>query len=189
MISVVRQDKFWRLLAWGGAALLLLLPAVAMQFTSEVKWTSGDFLAAGGMLLAVCLAVEGLLRISQDVWYRIAAAIAVLTAFLLTWANAAVGIIGAETNPQNRVFALVVLLAVIGGVITGFRPKGLAQTMLLTGVLQGMIALVAYVSAWGNIVLISLPFVLLWWCAAILFRLSANTTRRAASADISDVAT
>ncbi|WP_146151989.1 hypothetical protein [Ahniella affigens] len=180
MLTQLTTTRFWRILAWGGSAVILLLPAVAMQFTTDVQWTAADFLVAGGMLLAVCLALEGLLRVSQDPWYRLAAALSVLTALLLTWANAAVGIIGAETNPQNRVFVLVVLLAMLGSLITGFRPKGMAQTMLLTGVLQALIALVAYVSAWGNIIAISAPFVLLWWSAALLFRLSVPTATPAA---------
>lgn len=182
MLALLTHARFWRILAWGGSAFLLLLPAVAMQFSSEVQWTGADFAIAAALLLAVCLALEGLLRISSDPWYRIAAAIALLTGLLLTWANAAVGIIGAETNPQNRVFSLVVLLAVLGSLITGFRAKGMAQTMFLTGVLQGLIALVAALSNWGNIVLITIPFVLLWWSAAALFRVSAASPPLSASA-------
>lgn len=33
-----------------GTALLLLIPLVAMQFTSEVNWTLSDFVVAGGLL-------------------------------------------------------------------------------------------------------------------------------------------
>jgi hypothetical protein len=37
----------WTLLLWAGAVLLLLLPFVAMRFTSEVKWTGSDFVLMG----------------------------------------------------------------------------------------------------------------------------------------------
>ena len=40
-----------RALIWGGAACLLALPWVAMQFTSEVNWDATDFLVIGVMLL------------------------------------------------------------------------------------------------------------------------------------------
>ena len=39
-----------RWLVWGGAAALLLLPLVAMQFTEEVQWTWHDFVIMGVML-------------------------------------------------------------------------------------------------------------------------------------------
>ena len=42
----------WRLALWGGIALLLVLPALAMQFTREVNWGPGDFAAAGKVCAA-----------------------------------------------------------------------------------------------------------------------------------------
>jgi len=45
--------------------LLLLIPAVAMQFTSEVSWGPGDFLVAGTLLFgAGALIVLGLKHVS-----------------------------------------------------------------------------------------------------------------------------
>ena len=41
--SAVKGGGRWRALMWGGAACLLLLPLVAMQFSDEVRWTGGDF--------------------------------------------------------------------------------------------------------------------------------------------------
>ena len=49
-----RRWKGWRIAMWGTAAFLLLLPAVAMQFTSEVDWGPGDFMVMGVMLLTAC---------------------------------------------------------------------------------------------------------------------------------------
>ena len=46
----MRPEPGRRLLAWGAAAALLLLPLVAMQFTEEVNWTVFDFLVFGSML-------------------------------------------------------------------------------------------------------------------------------------------
>ena len=40
----------WRIFGWGMAAVVLLLPLVGMQFTSEVNWTGFDFLVAGVMV-------------------------------------------------------------------------------------------------------------------------------------------
>ena len=45
------SDNRWRPAMWGGAALLLLLPLVAMQFTREVIWDAADFAIFGTMLV------------------------------------------------------------------------------------------------------------------------------------------
>ena len=82
----------WRLAMWGGAVLLLALPAVAMLFTGEVDWGPGDFLAMGAMLLVACSACELAARLLARPAHRVAAFVAIAAAFLLTWAELAVGI-------------------------------------------------------------------------------------------------
>jgi len=91
----------WRIAVWGGAALLLLLPLVAMQFTTEVVWTGFDFLLFGVMLAVLGGGIELAVRMSRHYAYRAAAGIALVTGFLLVWMNLAVGIIGNEENPAN----------------------------------------------------------------------------------------
>ena len=65
----VRWGSVLRILAWGGAALLLLLPAVAMQFTSEVNWGPEDFLVMGALLAACAGTVHMATRLSDDFAY------------------------------------------------------------------------------------------------------------------------
>ena len=54
-----KGHKTLRALVWGAAAALLLLPWVAMQFTSEVNWTKSDFMVFGVMLLLACGSCDG----------------------------------------------------------------------------------------------------------------------------------
>ena len=82
-----------RAMIWGGAALLWLLPLLAMQFSDEVDWGAGDFLVFGAMLLAACGGYELVARATPRRGYRVAAGIALLTVFLLVWAQLAVGLI------------------------------------------------------------------------------------------------
>lgn len=82
----------WRIAVWGGAAALLLAPAIAMRFTPEVSWGPGDFVVFAAMLAAVCVALEALVRITQRRAYRVAGALAILATFLVVWAELAVGI-------------------------------------------------------------------------------------------------
>ena len=60
----------WRLVGWGFAVLLLATPFVAMQFTSDVAWTAGDFLLAALMLGVFGLALELTFKFTSDSRFR-----------------------------------------------------------------------------------------------------------------------
>jgi len=74
------------------AALLLAMPLVAMGFTGEVNWGLGDFLVAGAMLALLGLAIDLALRARIARWGRTGAIVLALAAFLLIWAELAVGL-------------------------------------------------------------------------------------------------
>lgn len=74
-----------------GVIILLSIPLIAMQYTNEVNWSTGDFAIMGIMLLAVGLGLEYVLRKTKRRW--IWAAIIILL-FLLVWGERAVGIFG-----------------------------------------------------------------------------------------------
>jgi hypothetical protein len=75
-------------------AILLLIPAIAMQFTNEVKWGPFDFLVAGVLMFATGLLCELVIRKVKKLEYRIAICAAVLIAFILIWLELAVGVFG-----------------------------------------------------------------------------------------------
>ncbi|MDA3779430.1 MAG: hypothetical protein PF487_04285 [Bacteroidales bacterium] len=75
-------------------ALLLLIPLIAMQFTDEVNWSSFDFVVMGILLLSTGFICELVMRKVKKIEYRIALLIAIIGAFLLIWAELAVGIFG-----------------------------------------------------------------------------------------------
>ena len=74
--------------------LLLLIPFIAMQFSSEVNWSVFDFLLMGLLLLGVGLVFETVLRKVANKVNRIGLIAIILITFLLIWAELAVGIIG-----------------------------------------------------------------------------------------------
>jgi ABC-type cobalt transport system substrate-binding protein len=76
------------------AALILLIPLIAMQFTNEVNWAFSDFLVAGGLLFGAGLLVEFVVRKVKQSQYRLLLIMGVIVAFLLLWAELAVGIFG-----------------------------------------------------------------------------------------------
>ncbi|WP_196778672.1 hypothetical protein [Cognatilysobacter tabacisoli] len=131
-----RGANRWRPLIWGGAAGLLLLPLVAMQFTAEVNWTGGDFIAMGALLAIACSLYELGAWLSGNPAYRAGFAIAVLAGFLTVWVNLAVGMFGSEHNDLNLMFAGVLLVAALGALAARFRAAGMARAMAATGVAQ-----------------------------------------------------
>lgn len=80
-----------RRLGWSLAAAVLLVPAVAMQFTHEVNWGAGDFLAAALLLGLAGFGLEVAARLPRRRWRR-RGALLVVAALALVWAELAVGI-------------------------------------------------------------------------------------------------
>jgi hypothetical protein len=77
-----------------GIAVILLIPLIAMQFTEEVKWTLSDFLVMGFLLIGTGLLCELVIRKVRKINWRIAFCFLLLLAFLIIWAELAVGIFG-----------------------------------------------------------------------------------------------
>ncbi|NBB87032.1 MAG: hypothetical protein GVY12_12570 [Bacteroidetes bacterium] len=138
-----QRGKLWRVVAWTVAALLLLLPLVAMQFTDEVHWTLGDFVVAGVLLFGALGVYEGTVRTTGEPAYRAAVGAALAGAFLLIWINGAVGIIGSEDHPANLMYGGVLALAVIGILIARFQPQGMAYALLATALAQALVPVLA----------------------------------------------
>lgn len=82
----------WTLFVWIGAALLLLAPLVAMQLTTEVNWSVGDFTVLGLMLVAACGALELAVRATARPLHRLIIALGIGVVFVALWAELAVGI-------------------------------------------------------------------------------------------------
>jgi hypothetical protein len=122
----------WRIAVWGGAAALMLAPAVATRVTDEMTWDSADFILVGLMLAAACGAWELAMRKTGSWAYSAGAIVAAGTAFLLFLVSGAVGFIGNESDPVNLVFFGVLTVAFGGAVIVRFRPEGMARTMAVT---------------------------------------------------------
>lgn len=74
--------------------ILLLIPLIAMQFTSEVNWTTIDFVIAGILLLGVWLIFETIVRLIKNKKFQIALIVALFIVFILVWIELAVGIFG-----------------------------------------------------------------------------------------------
>ena len=188
--DTVRIDGVWRILrfaGWSFSAVLLILPAIAMQFTSEVDWTASDFIVMGALLGTIGLATEFLVRRSGNTAYRIGAVVAMATAFLTIWVNLAVGMIGDE-NPYNLLFLSVLVIALAGSILVNFRAAGMARTMFAAAAAQALVAAFGF-TADPRGAIFSMIFALPWILAAALFGRAAQdqgtSTVSTASGDVS----
>lgn len=177
-----RRRGPWRIAAWFVAALLLLLPLVAMRFTDEVNWTFGDFVVAAFLLFVPLGIYELMARRTGSTAYRAASGIALVVAFLLVWLNGAVSIIGSENNPANLLYAGVLAIGAVGAIVARFRPNGMALAMNGAALALVVIAVVALGAGWGAgapvwpwpVVILNGFFASLLAGSAVLFRRAAQ---------------
>ncbi len=105
--------------------------------------------------------------------YRIASLLAIGTAMLMVVANGAVGIIGSEENPVNRLFSGVVLFGIIGSLLVQFRARGMAWVMYATTAALLLVAGYLAVTGQGLIPVVALVFGGAWVIAGRLFARAA----------------
>ena len=108
-------------------ACILAVPLVAMQFTDEVDWSVGDFIAAGILLAGSGLMIEFVASRSGNTTYKLGVVLGVVTGLFLIWINLAVGIIGSEDNPANLMYTTVILIGIVGTTTSGFQARGMRK--------------------------------------------------------------
>lgn len=186
-LSNPRLDMLLRVIGWSGAILLLLTPLAAMQFTDEVNWTPGDFIAAAFLLAATGGAMEAVFRVSPRWDYRFAGGIAAGSGLMLVWAALAVGITGAESEPVNLLYAAVLSVLVAGAFIVRLQADGMARTMIAAAAVQAIIIVIALAVGYGaetgqeliEVLGANGVFLLAFLLSAGLFRIAARAQNKA----------
>lgn len=166
----------WRMIGWGIAGFLLLLPLVA-----GAPWTASDFVFMGVLFGLVGLGIELAVR-RGNAAFTMAAGLAIAASFLLIWINAAVGIIGSEQDDANLLFLAVVALALFGSIAALFRPAGMAVAMVAAAVAQLLVPVAAWL-LWPDlaaalsepeVIVLTGFFAAMWLASAWLFRKAAG---------------
>jgi hypothetical protein len=170
-----RHRTPWRLIGWGGAGLLLLLPLVA-----GAPWTLSDFIFAGVVFGIVGGGLELAVRKGNRA-YSMAAGLALGASLLSVWISGAVGIIGNEADDANFLYLGVVLIALLGSLAALFRPSGMAVAMAAAAVAELLVPAAAWIF-WPDIhdaiLKPEVPFMAvmltgMWAASAALFRKAA----------------
>lgn len=180
----MNREKLTKSIIWLAliTGAVLLMPLIAMQFTTEVNWTLSDFIVMGFLIFGTGITYLLITKKSADLMFRIAVAATCATGFLLIWMNLAVGIIGSESNPINLLFYGVTIIGLTGSVISRFQPKGMVFVLITTALAQALISAIILVGGYyhstsnsiAEIVGINGFFIMLWIFSALLFWYSSG---------------
>jgi hypothetical protein len=166
----------WRIIGWGAAALVLLLPLIA-----NAPWSVSDFIFMGMLFGIVGLGLELAAR-KGNTAYTMAIGVALAAGFLLIVINGAVGIIGSEREDANLLFLGVVAVALLGAAVARFRAAGMARAMIMAALGQLLVPVVASVfglASMASLLAREVPiltgvFAAIWLLSAWLFRKAAH---------------
>ena len=163
------------------AALILMLPFLAMQFSDQMVWDLADFALAGGLLVGIGLVYALAVRRANSIASRIAIGVALAAALLLVWANLAVGLIGTEQDRANAMYIGVLAVGITGAILARLQPEGMARALFATALAQALVAVVALIFGLGSpvsgpleILAVNGLFVALFVGSALLFRHAAR---------------
>ena len=171
--------------AWAAVvALILLIPLVAMQFSDEWNWDLFDFIFAGTLLFGAALVYELVAKKGGTTAYRAAVGVAVATAVVLVWVNAAAGIIGNDEF-FNLMYFGVLALGIVGALVARLQPQGMARALLAMAIAQMLVPLIVLAipnlrgALWEppgpvGVFFLNAFFAALWIGSALLFRKAAR---------------
>lgn len=177
MQTMTKRLGMWAIIV----AMILMIPLVAMQFTTEVQWTGSDFLFMGTLIFGVGVLFElARKRAAGNTAYKAAAGMALLGTFLLIWVNAAVGIIG--DSEVNMLYAFVPATLFIGGIAARLKPRGMSYTLFAAALVQATIPAIALIIGTPDfspgvlvVFILNAFWVMLFIGSGLLFR-QANVT-------------
>jgi len=118
--------------------------------------------------------------LSNKTAYRLAIAGSLLAVILLIWLSLGVGIIGADGDPANRMYFVVVAVGIIGALVMRLKPAGMMRVLLAMAFVQVIITGVAMIAKLGlpysgpmELILMNGFFIVAFLVAAWLFRKAA----------------
>lgn len=177
--SFITQNKNIFLVALA-VGLILLVPLTASLISDEMAWTGFDFALAGTALFGTGLAFELITRKGSTAEYRAAVGIALLGALMLLWINLAVGIVGSDENPANKLFLAVHGALIVGALVAQLRPAGMVRALAVTALVQAVVTVIALVSGFYpmlevvKVIVLNGFFIALWAVSAMLFQRAAS---------------
>jgi hypothetical protein len=150
-----------------------------MLVMDEVNWGPGDFGFGALLVIGAGSTFELMARTTQSRIYQAAVGVALATAFVLLWSNAALGVIGSEDNPANLMFFGVPAVGLIGALLARLQPDGVAVALAATAAAQALAGLFALLAVSGldaalEVLGLTVFFAVPWLLSARLFQKAAQ---------------
>ena len=82
--------------------------------------------------------------------FRLGMALAIVSAFLLFWLSLGVGIIGADGDPANLMYAMVLAIGIAGAYIARLQADGMKRVLIAMAAAQALIAAIAVSTGMGK---------------------------------------
>lgn len=124
--------------------IMLLIPLAATHLTDEMKWSVIDFMIMGFLIFGTGFTYKLVTWRRDNLIYKVASGLTLITCFLLIWVNLAVGILGSEDNPANLLYGVVLIVGFLGAIIARFKAEGMASTLFIMTLVQILIPVIAY---------------------------------------------
>lgn len=159
------------------AGLALAAPSVFVATDLIRNGVAGDLVAPIYLGVVATIVIGGVIAFYEARRragsYRAGLGVALATAFILSWMNPAVGIIGNESNPANLMYLGVLAVGLVGAILARFQPAGMARALRATAIAQLCVGLVTLASGLGFTLVLDAIFAALWLLAAWLFSKNA----------------
>ena len=181
-----------RLIRWVVVVVVILLIPLVLTFRNPNAhinggegggwdWSPFDFIFMGILLYGGALVYELVARKIPNGTYRAAVGLAVLTALVFVWINAAVGIIGdGDSDIPNALYFGVLAVGLVGALIARFQPRGMSYTLFAMALSQMLVPVVALIIGWNDfapgvlqVFVLSAVFALLFVGSGLLFHRAA----------------
>ena len=114
--------------------------------------------------------------------YRSALVLAVVASVLLAWLAVGVGIVGADGDPANVLYAGVLAVGILAAAAARFEPRGMSRALFAMAAVQVLVTIVALVMGLGQpysppleLVGVNGLFVGLFGTSAVLFMRAARS--------------
>ena len=170
----IAMEQSGRLKLLALIAALMVVPVIVLRAVEVYEWDPGNAVFLGILFLGIAVSLEVAARVPDRLAYGAGLGLAIFAGFAQIWVNLAVGIIGSEDNPINLIYLAVIVIAVFGAVIAGFRARHMVKAMAATALAQATTFFVALAAGFGFTGPITIFFVSLWLISSWLFRRAAR---------------
>jgi nitrate/nitrite transporter NarK len=123
--------------------VLFLIPLIGNYTIAGWHWSLFDFIFIGILLCSLGSTYALGIQKTNSLYYKTAIGIALVAVLLLIWINGAVGIIGdGDVDTPPTLFYIGVLsIFLIGSIISGLKPSGMAKVLFITATAQALVPL------------------------------------------------